>query len=113
MTNKELLEETEGILLNAIETVKGMTVENLTESIAFIKKSFTFLTDEILPREVLDNIKDGTIADLLTKVKRNSYSFLMIALSSVNNENYVSKKEILVNWLKFYSDRLEGVLRNG
>ena len=112
MIHQDTLEETQEILLNVYESLKELTLENLKERTDFITKAFKHLRENVIKDEFIKDTSNN-VDDLLKRIKRNMSMFERIALSDVKPENYINKQPMLTQWVKYYIEQVNKMLKNG
>lgn len=105
MPNKEILEETQEILINCIETLREINEETFDEKIEFVKKALSHLNNNVIKDKDVEY--SNGVNRLLKKIKRNSTILSSVALTCVNNKNILYKKEMIINWLAYYAKQLD------
>ena len=112
MINQDILEETQEILLNVVESLKELRRDNFKERIDFVTNALNHLQTNVIKEEF---IKDSNIGvnELLKKIKRNMTMFTKLSLADVNIQNYIVRKPMLINWVTYYVKQVDTYLKNG
>ena len=112
MINQDILEETQEILLNVLQSLRELRRDNFDERIDFITSAFNHMQENVIKEEL---IKDSNIGvnDLLKKIKRNMAMFVKLSLGDVSVENYIVRKPMLINWVTYYVKQVDTYLKNG
>ena len=117
LIHQDILEETQEVLLNCIESIKEITHDNVKDKVDFINKTFKHLQENVITQAFInENNNKETLSntfDLLKNIRRNTEMFCRVALSTINDKNWFDKKPMLEHWLQYYEDRVEGFLNNG
>jgi hypothetical protein len=112
MINQDILEETQEILLNVLQSLRELRKDNFDERIEFIINAFNHMQTNVITEEI---IKDSNIGvnELLKKIKRNMSMFVRLSLGDVNIQNYIDRKPMLINWVSYYVKQVDTYLKNG
>lgn len=112
MINRNTLEEVDEIFLNCIDSINELTKDTFKERVDFMKRAFDHLDGNVIKDDMFgENLSSSE--SLMKRVKRNANAFRKAALDNLNEDNFQSKKPMLVNWLSYYERQIKKSLTNG
>lgn len=113
MINQDILEETQEILLNVVESLKELRRDNFKERIDFVTNALNHLQTNVIKEELIEGKSNIGVNELLKKIKRNMSMFVRLSLADVNIQNYIVRKPMLINWVTYYVIQVDTYLKNG
>jgi hypothetical protein len=111
MINKDLLEDTQEILINIIESFKEMTSDNMNERLNFVKKALNHLNNNVIKDKAIETYCDEN--KLLRKIKRNLTAISYSITAFTTTVTIEKKRDMVTSWLTYYVKQIDALLGNG